>query len=215
MAAGKFYKYKKTTYKSKSKSTRAIAVSNRRAIGKKEIKFVDQALLNTNILSAAPHVQELNLIAVGNDDNTRIGSKVSMRNVSMHVIAQSSAANLEGWLRFLIVKDNMPDGAQAAATDVITAAATAFSNMTDFPIYVAKPRFKILKDRVIKFAGSAATNTQAFRLNCKLNMPVHYQLDTGLIAALQKNTIYLYILSSEAANGPSVTYNTRLYYSDI
>jgi len=159
----------------------------------------------------------LNGIAEGNDNNTRLGRKAMMRDVSISGYAfPTLTTGVSQQHRIMLVWDNAAAGALPAITDILSASAT-----TSFPNPNGVARFTILWDHTyvlgISTAAIADQVIKEFGTTISLNSATQYMLTTGGISALQNGALLMVTLGSNAAGGTAglAVISTRTTFTDV
>jgi len=187
--------------------TRTVGAYKRSIPGNIEKKFFDTACSDTSDMSGGAIVAaSLNLIPQGTTDQTRVGNKITIRNVNVRFAIsaddQTTGAFAAGAIRIIIYVDKQTNGATAAFTDILKGGqVTSFRNMDQVD------RFIILKDKIyappVMAANALHTSTSAryYSISKKVNLPVHFSSTTGAITELRSNNIgFLAISDTASAN---------------
>jgi len=173
-----------------------------------EVKHVDQTANLTPDTSGT--VTLLSGIAQGDGNTTRDGTSVKLKGGDLRFRAASHTSAAATWLRLLLVVDTRNDGVNPTLSDIISATITGQPNLDSSP-----NRFVILHDEVLSLVTAA--NRIAHR-----NIPLYALLDMHLmfngtgatVASCSGPALFAVLLSSEATNTPSVTFDSRLLFLD-
>lgn len=186
-----------------------------------EKKYFDSTISNITDISAGVIVNSLNLIPQGTTDITRIGNKVTVRNVNITAFAynddQAGGSYAGSFLRTILFVDKQANGATAAVTDILkTANIASFRNMDQVD------RFIILKDKVTPIPVNSANalhtdvSSTMWKLSNKCNIPVHFSSTTGAITELKSNNIGLLMIADTATCNASTSIGTaRVKFTDL
>jgi len=171
---------------------------------------------------------------VGAGLNQRIGrwvyvKKIKIRGlISMNAQADQTAADAYSVVRLTVVQDKQTNGAQAQGEDIFDDASTtsyihAFQNTDNFG------RFKVLKDKFIKFGNQNITydgtnieqsgDVRNFNISIKFRKPVKVNFNAtngGTIADIVDNSFHVYVNSatSGTAVANAMTYKARVVYCE-
>jgi hypothetical protein len=159
----------------------------------------------------------LNGIAEGNDNNTRVGRKAFMRDVSLSGVSRPTyGTGASQQHRIMLVWDNASAGALPAIADILST-----SSPTSYPNPNNVARFTILYDNTLVVGvdtGSYADQSiKEFKTSMAINSATQYQLTTNVIGALQNGALLLVTLGDQAAGvsaGNSVI-QSRLTFTDV
>lgn len=184
-----------------------------------ELKFVDtaSALYGVNTTGS---VTALNLLAVGDDYNTRDGRQVTIKSVQLHGMVfpeDNTTSTIKG--RVMLVWDNAPNGVLATIAQILTTA-----DGVAFPLIDNAQRFTILVDRTYAVGKVDNTATMAFasspntfdvEIYKKLDCVTQYSGTTAAIGSIQNGALLLVTIGSGAA-GAAATLNaaTRVRFTD-
>ena len=175
-----------------------------------EQKFYDQA--GTAIINnGGGNFVACNNLSQGDDASTRTGNGVGNKSITIRVngVWNVLSANPMHNLRVMLVKDKQPNGAFPSAATFLQNVSFQ-SGVKDSSL----ARFKILYDKTMAISqyGPGGMN---FKISKRLKDFTKYSGNAGTIADIQTNAYWLYLISDQAANGPSVQYNVRYKFSDM
>lgn len=198
--------------------TARISGAYRRSVpGSVEKKYLDTAIAWTGDNSTGM-VQSICLIAQGTTDQTRIGTKLIVRNINIRWWAtlDSQTTGPNGQLvRLMVVQDLQANGAQAAVTDVLKSAnQSAFRNLDN------DERFKVLYDKwqtINPTAQNAATSSalnvsQLKKVNKKCYIPIVISSTTNDIANVKSNNIFVLGIATGAVS--NISAQCRIKFTD-
>lgn len=145
----------------------------------------------------------------GDTNSTRNGNSVKFTSIYMRGVLTLNAAATSTRVRAVWVIDKNPEGAGMSWTDLYT---TAQINALIAPD-VAPGRFRILSDRVY----TVNTNKPEIQINQLISKrPFHtkYNGNAGTVADVTRDNLNLLLVSDEATNSPTFSFNLRLKYLD-
>lgn len=159
-----------------------------------EKKFLDTAQSLSTTSAGGIVGTNLTLIPQGTTDVTRIGNKVLVKNINIHLGItlddQTTVAFMDGYVKYTVYLDRQTNGAAAAYTDIYESATfSSFRNLDNVD------RFEILKEAWLHIPCNAASTTHTVEANLKWNwhkkceIPVHFSATTGVITELRSNSI--------------------------
>lgn len=189
--------------------------------GRKELKYVDTA----NAVYACDttgSVTCLNLIAVGDDNNTRDGRQVTIKSVQIHgYLSPFDTQTTPHKARVLLVWDNAANSGTIATIAMIMEAA----NGNSFPKVDNANRFTVLVDRVFTMGSVdstatatwwAANATADLEIYKKINQITQYSGTTAAIGSIQNGSLLLVTLGTNASGGSSnLTAACRVRFTDM
>lgn len=184
-----------------------------------EKKYFDTSVISTGDATAGVIIPSLNLIAQGTTDQSRVGNKITIRNINIHAYCnnddQLTAAYAGSNVRVIVYLDKQTNGAAAGVTDLLkTAAITSFRNMDQVD------RFVILVDKIVfnpvESANAAHTSNQRhyWSVNKKCNIPVHFSSTTGGITEVRSNNIGILYVTDEANANSAANGIARVKFTD-
>lgn len=175
-----------------------------------ELKYVDVAAASY-ACDTTGSVTALNLLAVGDDNNTRDGRQVQLKSVHIQGIFRPQDNNNEdNYARVLLVMDHQPNSSTIATIGNILVASSSLSNTN----LDNRERFTILRD--IRFAGGkrneaitatvgsySSESVQVINEFVKLNHKTTYSGTTAVIGSVATNALLLVTIGDLAAGGGS------------
>lgn len=172
-----------------------------------EYKHIDTAAVTLSPSSTGA-VYTFNACGEGDASTERNGLSIRMKSLMMkaYLVMHASATNTV--VRYAIVLDKAPNSAQAGWTDIFESNSPV--SMTN---NITNSRFRILQDRTVTFSGTGEENASRQHF-VPLNHVVKYTGAGATNGDIEKNQLYLCIISNEATNTPSVTYAARVRYID-
>jgi hypothetical protein len=176
------------------------------------------------VISSTASVYNLSNIAQGNDYNNRSGDSILAQGMELRIAVGGSSVNNGSYLRVLLVADRENHGADIAIGDVLQGGAVPFLQ----PINATSGnRFEVLYDEVVFMSAlspalaSSGTSTAYIPdrlllpvLNRKWNKHIKYTSSAGADASNWENALFLVAISSDATNGPTISFTFRLHFTD-
>jgi len=200
--------------------TRTVGAYRRSVPGVDEKKYLDVGPVTAaSIATNGTVIDSFNKIPQGTTDITRVGNKVNITNWNMRIAISLDDAGtgqiINGNVRCIFYVDKQCNGATAAATDILTSAAsiTSFRNMDQVD------RFIILKEKWIHLTVASANalhtmegSSRWYNFSKKLNLPVHFSSTTGAITEIRSNNLGVLFISDLASI--NLTYKSRVKFVD-
>lgn len=163
-----------------------------------------------NLVAGTAQTQSLVLLSQGDTAATRNGDKISVQNIAYRFSFKLADNETIGSIvRFMVIVDRKPAGAQAAITDVLTAAGV--NNLMNLS---NRGRFQVIHDQVftLNVNGNQYRYEKAF-MNMK-GMKVFYDGNNGDITDLQKNNIFGLFISGGNDQNLAVGGTIRVRFTD-
>ena len=184
-----------------------------------ELKFVDLAVSNY-ACDTAGSVTALNLVAVGDDYNSRDGRQVTIKSVQLRgLILPQDQNTLNTFARVMLVWDNAANGTLATIAQILTAATS-----NSFPLVDNAHRFTVLMDRSFAVGRNQDTATQAYsnspnvhtlEFYRKMDSVAQYSGTAANIASVQNGALLLVTIgNSGAGQGANFEAATRVRFTD-
>lgn len=209
----------------KRRKTTALAVplSYQRIVGKAEKKFFDTSIVNVADVSAGAVLNSLCLVPQGTTDQTRVGNKITLKNINLRGFASNddaAAGTLQpGILRVILFVDKQANGATATVTDILQSASiSSFRNMDQVD------RFVILKDQFYKTVVTVTNSTGTphsdqgntlWKMSVKCNIDVHFSSTTGAITELKSNNVGLLYVTDQTTCNAATLGTARVKFIDL
>lgn len=162
----------------------------------------------TPVVSAGTYAVLLSPIAIGDGPSDRTGNSIFVRALNIHgqLIFNSSGSSPQ-FVRVAIVIDTQ----QVADT---SASYTTLYNSSTYNSHVnvaTAGRYKILYSRVFELDN---VNNLSRMMNINIPMRHHVRFNGTASTDIQKGGLYILASSSEATNGPTIKYESRLSFHD-
>ncbi len=173
-----------------------------------EFKTVDNSSSTTVIDTGL--VILLNATVVGDDFDNRDGRQIRFKSVQYAINVIQHPTAVSTITRIMIVLDKQPNGVLMVIADLLTSG----GNTLDFRNLNNRKRFVIVSDVIVTQSDTA--NTTDYRsLYKQMDFKTVYDdSNAGSIADIETNALFMILLSSEAANGPTVQVETRCRFID-
>lgn len=184
-----------------------------------ETKTFQAATSFTNVDDAVGQIVYLSGITIGADVNTRLGEKISVKNISVRFkITSGNSATITNASLYgvYLICDNQSSGVVPVVSG---SSQSIFVNpgplQSDVNVYT-KDRFKILR-RWIYSAGMLAGGNQSVMqtFNVKRNHPSQYHDGTAAQSGAGKNSYYLVCMTDDTADTIDLAIWTQILYTDM
>jgi len=198
--------YKKKVYRKYKKFVRRFP---RKSYGHRpELKKYDKAQQTNDMPTTAYFVDLIN-IQQGLDITERIGNKINIKYIHINgFIQHNNTATVGQVCKVMIVtnKQQVPD-----TTPTATQLFSDPTNSSTSPINkLTAGQFRILYSKTIIVDPS--NETKILKINKKCNLLQQYN---GVATTdIQRNGLYLVMCSSDNTNKPTLTFNSRVSYTD-
>lgn len=183
-----------------------------------EPKFLDGTSTMSQITTASSHVLLLNDIdqsAGGEDIQTRIGRDILARRIFVRGYMQNTNGTpADGIMRILLVRYKDSKGEQIATNKVLYNEQGA-TTVNGFLNVDEARHFDVILDTTFGYDTSAHTLIP-FKYKKKLNHVVRYNSSTGTYDMIEKNSLWLIAITTQAtaANAPDLVLEWRYSYLD-
>lgn len=183
-----------------------------------EKKYLDTTATAVNAPTTGVIQAVFTVIPQGTTEITRVGGKITVTNFNVRGNFSLTTTALSGTpnndvVRMILFIDKQTNGAAPAVTDILKSAnGQAYMNLDNVD------RFQILKDKMIKvgFTASGSTNLVGdlvpWKINKKMNLPIHYSSTTGAITEVKSNNIYMLFTSWQGV--VNFNYYARVKFTD-
>lgn len=175
-----------------------------------EFKKHDSQASNTPSTSGV--VTTLAAIAQGDTDQTRSGNSILAKSLYLQYTMKQHASASETFVRMVIFRDlqQISDTAPSIG-DILDSTFSSQYWLAPLNNEFGVGRFQVLADRRFSFSG----NGNECRIG-KLYIPLkfHIRYNGSTVSDIQKNGLYMIMVSSEATNTPTVEHVARLTFVD-
>lgn len=158
--------------------------------------------ITTNSITPTASGSILNLcqIAQGDDEDNRTGNRVLLHSIYFKAVATIHASATDTYVRVIFFVDKQNDGSAPTVADVLELASVlGFLNPDN------TERFGIIKDDVYHLSqdqGKSGTYMKQY-IDCNF----HVDFDGTAEGDTNTNCVYMLVISTEATNTPTFTYN--------
>ncbi len=212
----RYRKYKKRKVDPES-STRVLATKAMAGVKKLksmihvELKSRSQAASTTTV-SSTGIILSLNTIPEGTGENERIGVGIKVKSIRIRASIRSAAGGTHTVFRMILFIDRQ----QEADTTPSVAEVLQTVNSFDYINWINRKRFRILSDRLYVFPGQGfATGLQAMQCSVnKFGMNLVQRYNGSASTDIDRNGIFLLLLSDEPSNVPSFEMVPQINYVD-
>lgn len=157
-------------------------------------------------ISSTGSVALLNPISIGDNNSERNGNSILSKYLFGRLEFAKNPSSTQTFIRIIIFNDKQQIGdTPPAVTDVLSSAST-LSPLNSFQ----SGRFKILKD--MKISLDVNKTISSYKISVRLPFHSKYNGTTGL--DIQKNGLYILMISNEPTNTPSYSYDLRYSFYD-
>lgn len=185
-----------------------------------EHKYVDVTGTPTQ---ATASLTLLNPLSQGTTAETRIGDQVKFKSLDMRIATSNGNAETI-WMRYMIIKDNAPNGAVPTEADIL---ADTGGPVQSFRNLDYGKRFVVYADKVLSYSAhnlaNSASQPSFINFHIDLERPkrrgdnniTEYGLgNAGTIADISKGAYYLLCTSSAVSNNVTFSFGSRMRYID-
>lgn len=178
-------------------------------IANREEKFFD--VTATGTITTTATIANLSNIAQGNDYNNRNGNSIRVNRLRVDVLAFANGVAITNACRVIVFRDMMQTGTDPVAANLLENTGATTSLVSPY-LHYDFDRFQILCDEV--FTVSTGAKPDHRRIAIGLDDHVLFQATAGADASNWQGAVYIYLVSEQVTNGPSMSYYSRLYFSD-
>lgn len=204
----------RTRWKRRGASTASMAYSAYK--GMKYLKGMVNAELKKHVLvhnetvGTAGQVYHLNGIAQGDTNLQRNGNSILGRWLFGRALIVQHANAVNTFVRYLIVQDKQQIGDTTPNTANVLQSISILSSLN----VNESRRFKILKDGLVKFDAPTGTNGQSKVIKFNIDTKSHVKYNGTASTDIQKNGLYLILISNETTNTPTWDSNLTFNFYD-
>lgn len=158
---------------------------------------------------ASGHVICLNPVATGDDYNARDGRQIRMKSIELKIRATAHASSTDTTVKVALVCQKDVDGAAPAVGDIFDSqVVNSMRNLSE------RRDIFVMWQRIINIPLNTrrVATTHMYR---KIDMKTVFNANNaGTVADIETNGLFLYLLSTEATNTPTVNYASRIRFVD-
>lgn len=164
----------------------------------------------TTTYSSTPTLTLLNGLSLGTTSETRNGQSIKMVSMQLRMTGSINASATTTQVRFIIFRDRQANAAAPTAANLLENSTGINSPLNlDYG-----KRFKVYIDKefMMSLNGTAALRYEKYM---KVIFHVDYNTgNTGTIADITTNSLYILIMSDQATNTPTIAWYFRMRYID-
>jgi len=163
--------------------------------------------------ASSTSIAVINGLGDGSSESQRIGRTVAIHNVDVRFTGTVNSAINAGYLRTLVFSDHQANGLTPATNEVI---AGTYKWLAPYN-RDNRGRFTIYSDNCDIFGLTTTDNQVLLRRVCfNISPPLITQYTgTGSTAAsINTNSLWVLFFMSSVSQYPTVSYETRIYYTD-
>lgn len=173
-----------------------------------EFKNIDTNNIPT--VTAGGVITLLNGTVQGDGQFNREGSSFRMKSIDVRYQGTYNAAVGYNTYRVMLVLDQQANGVAPALTDILAVNAVDSPRNLDY-----RKRFLILYDKVHCIGtGNGQQNYDHLHIKNEYHTQCFAASNTGTVADITTNAVYLVMFSDQAVNGPTVNYYGRIRFLD-
>jgi hypothetical protein len=175
-----------------------------------EFKHIDTTVASA--VSTTPVITVLSALAQGDTNITRDGNSIKCTGFDFRYLYSVNASATASLARVVVFLDTRNIGAAPTVTDVFASSTIALPNVDAQP-----NRFVLLYDRThsLVLAGDSRQEvTHPITLGALKGVHFTYNGNAGTVADLRGAALFVYVLSNEATNTPSLDFQCRLWFVD-
>ncbi len=152
----------------------------------------------------------LNGLNLGTTATTRTGQSIKAVDLQYTFVLACNTAATNSYLRVIIFRDESPNAAAPTASNLLNSGGNFLS-----PRNVAyNERFHVFYDQLYGVCVNGPSNKVESGIKGLGFHTIFNTGDTGLIADITKNSLYVLFLSNETTNGMTVSYYFRFSFVD-
>lgn len=197
----------------------AWSLAKRTAAGLNEIRKlinIEEKVLDTSQSSAVfdttGNIYSISTVGQGTDYNQRIGDSIKMQHIEVHWRLYKNTGSTQSLVRIMLVRDLDGYGTAPATGDVLQSVgtATSVSSPTD---WLNRKRFSVLRDEYHTL-NNTGDSTVCGVWEVPHSGHVLYLGTTAAASSNGKGSLYVLVISDEPTNTPSVSFYSRIVFTD-
>ncbi|HAG6118910.1 TPA: hypothetical protein HFC92_005492 [Escherichia coli] len=157
-------------------------------------------------VSTTGNIIHLTGISIGDSANEREGNSIFMRSISARFNTTCNSSATSSFIRMILIED-LQQVADTGPTMASVLQSDVMSSLNSTTI----GRYKVLYNKLYTVNN---TDKKSIVWTKYWDIKHHVRYNGSGVADIQKGGLYLLLLSSEATNTPTITYNIRLGYYD-
>lgn len=174
-----------------------------------EKKFINFAS-TINPDSVTGTFNSLSLLAQGTGPSQRVGTSIKPHKLHVNIKMAINSSATHTSIRAILFIDKESNGSTPVIADILGGSATIMSNYN----HQEASRFITLKDKTFNLS-SQGRNEAYFKIYKQFtNIHIHYDGSTATVTDIQDNAFWLFFVSDEATNTPTVNFEAQFIYID-
>lgn len=212
MAFRRFWRSKRAFRRFPRKAKVSSAV--KRYVKRATKKILEVYYNDLTLTTAATTTAQFNLLngidTSSADDIHRMGDQIKMLSVQIKGSLSNNDSSTRN-VRMILFYDKQANGAAPAQADILTG--NGYAGALRDPDW--RGRYIVLKDWFFDLAPKDVDDKGSRIINYfkRINLKTQYNGTGATITSIDKGSLYLYIQSSDSADGISVALNTRVRYN--
>jgi hypothetical protein len=191
----------------KAEQALRIANSTKRLLNV-EKKHVDAASsFNPGAISASSVL--LTGIAQGDTNESRDGSSIKLLSLSIHGRIEKSTSTTSTVVRIVLVHDKVPDGSAPSHSDIFQDS----DHNSHYQTENMGTKYSIISDKSYVMSDGGG-EMKLFRNFKKLNQKMRFTGTGATISDISQGALWLFAISNETTNTPTLTFRSRCMYVD-
>ena len=176
-----------------------------------ELKFIDTDQAAQLVVSDVGIFILLNGVPTGDTNNEREGRKTLLKKLRLNYELIHNPARSTSNIRMMIIKDTMNNGSGLPVTTDLLNSADISAQITANNI----PQYKVMWDKLHELSN-AFKPCMVRRKFKKFSIPVWHNTNTGNDDSIQKNAVFLFLISDVPAGDspPTIIFRNRIRFID-
>jgi len=205
---------RRTRFKRKNFRRSTISNLSRRISGlaraaAPEKKYLDLTA-NAQAMASTASLVLLNGMVIGNSGSTREGQSINLLYSWLQFDIICNTTSVGSVVRMMLVYDKQPNGAAFTAANLLV----TNTNLNSPFVIGYGHRFRVLWDRRYALSAVGGNYQIIKRVFKKMFLKTTFNTgDAGTVADIATGSLYLFYISDEATNTPTLSYYHRLRYS--
>lgn len=192
-------------------SKKVVTVSQVKAIlnSTLEHKMFTTSLSASNPITVGGAMNNLSLVAQGDDIGNRSGDSISMKELDLRIVLFQATPAASVTVRIVVFTDSMGSGGSVGVTEFL---ATANFTSPYNAINHQRKRFTVYHDEMYSMVGATQTQERDIRIHKPIGKKRYFNDGTLTSTAVGKNTLYYLIIASTTV--PVFAVQHSLTYTD-
>lgn len=173
-----------------------------------EEKYLDAQASPTPSTTAS--LTLLNGLSLGTTSTSRNGQSIKMTHVTANFLVTNNATAVNTNTRIVMLIDKQANAAAITAADIFLST----SSFMSLYLVSVQNRIRVLFDQFVSLSTAGPSNV-TFTKQLTLNHHTEYNTNNnGNITDIVSGALYLFLMSDQATNTPSMAYQIRLQFVD-